>query len=323
MDGRRRVLRTVSGKAPAFHQRSVTQKSVSLFRTLGRKFPALARLEVTFGFVVGRLPAGSGTIATIAIFAVSIVFGLLQGGYVAGFSSIYGSPIAALTRVSGFGVERVTISGLYRLNERDVLRAAGIGVTSALPLVDVETVRANLMRLPIVKEASVRKMYPDQMLIVIEERDPYALWQLNGEISAIAADGRVMEGLHESGLTSLPLVAGAGAAQHVQEFVALSQLVPELTPHIRAGIYVGQRRWTLTMTNGLEVMLPEVEPAKAVLQLASLVRDSHVLEKDIVTLDLRQLNRMTVRLTENALASREELLKERAKSAVKDKGGLT
>ena len=323
MDGRRRVLRTVNGKAPAFHQRSVVQKSPSLFRILKNKFPARGRLEVGFGRFTRRLPAGLGAIATISFFAASISFGLVRGGYVDGFSSLYGSPITAMTRVAGLGVERVTISGLYRLNEKDVLHAAGIGMTSALPFVDVETVRANLMRLPIVKEASVRKMYPDQMLIVIEERDPYALWQLNGEISAIAADGRVMEGLHENGLTSLPLVAGAGAAEHVQEFVALSQLVPELTPHIRAGIYVGQRRWTLTMTNGLEVMLPEVEPAKAVQHLASLVRDSRVLEKDIVTLDLREPHRVTVRLTENAAALREEMLKERAKAAAKDKGGLT
>jgi cell division protein FtsQ len=77
------------------------------------------------------------------------------------------------------------------------------------------------------------------------------------------------------------------------------------------------------MTNGLEVMLPEVEPAKAVQQLASLVRDSRVLEKDIVTLDLREPHRVTVRLTENAAALREEMLKERAKAAAKDKGGLT
>lgn len=323
MDGRRRVLRALNGKAPAFQQRYVVSKSPSPFRFLKNRFPAFARIVDVLTRAIRRLPAGSGAIGTIVFFVASIAFGLVRGGYVDGFSSLYGSPITAMTRVAGFGVERVTISGLYRLNEKDVLHASGIGMTSALPFVDVETVRTNLMALPIVKDASVRKMYPDQMVIVIEERDPYALWQLNGEISAIAADGRVMEGLHEGGLTSLPLVAGAGAAEHVQEFVALSQLVPELTPLIRAGIYVGQRRWTLAMTNGLEVMLPETDPAKAVQQLASLVKDDRVLEKDIVMLDLRQPHRVTVRLTENAAALRVEMLKERAKAAAKDKGGLT
>ena len=53
------------------------------------------------------------------------------------------------------------------------------------------------------------------------------------------------------------------------------------------------------------------------------MRDSRVLEKDIVTLDLREPHRVTVRLTENAAALREEMLKERAKAAAKDKGGLT
>ena len=323
MDGRRRVLRTVNGKAPAFRQRFVVQSSLSPYSFLKNKFPSLSRLESRIGHFVRRIPSGMGAVATIGIFGASIAFGLVRGGYIEGFSSLYGTPITAITRVAGFGVESVTISGLFRLNEKDVLRAADIGMNSALPFIDVEAVRANLMRLPIVKEASVRKMYPDQVFISVEEREPYALWQLNGEIFAIAADGRVMEGLHEDGLASLPLVAGVDAAEHAQEFVALSQQVPSLTPHIRAGIYVGQRRWTLTMTNGLEVLLPEEEPAKAIQQLATLVSEAKVLEKDIITLDLRQSDRVTVRLTENAVALREEMLKARAKAAAKDKGGLT
>ena len=177
--------------------------------------------------------------------------------------------------------------------------------------------------LPIVKEASVRKVYPSQLFISIEEREPFALWQLNGEIFAIAADGRVMEGLDEEGLASLPLVVGEGAAERVREYVALVAQAPELAHQVRAGIYVGQRRWTLKMTNGVEVLLPEREPEKAVVRLAQLVSEARVLEKDIITLDLRQPGRVVVRLTENAVALRDEMLKERAKAAAKEKGGLT
>lgn len=323
MDGRRRVLRTVNGKAQAFHQRSVVKKSPSLSRILKNKFPVLGRMEASVSGFAARLPSGLGAIATVGFFAASIAFGLVRGGYVDGFSSLYGTPVTAMTRVAGFGVESVTISGLLRLSEKDVLRAAGIGTNSALPFIDVEAVRADLMRLPIIKDASVRKMYPDQVIISVEEREPYALWQLNGEIFAIAADGRIMDGLHEDGLASLPLVAGVGAAEHVREFVALAQQIPSLTPHIRAGIYVGQRRWTLTMTNGVEVLLPEQEPAKAIQELAKLVSESRVLEKEIITLDMRQPGRVTARLTESAVSFREEMLKERAKAAAKEKGGLT
>ena len=323
MDGRRRVLRTVNGKAQAFRERSVVQKSPSLFRILKAKFPFIVRVEAGCSAFSKHVPAGFGTIATVGFFGASIAFGLYRGGYIDGFSSLYGTPVTAMTRLAGLGVDSVTISGLSRLNEKDVLRAAGIEKNSALPFVDVEVVRASLMHLPIVKEASVRKVYPSQLFISIEEREPFALWQLNGEIFAIAADGRVMEGLHEDGLASLPMVVGEGAAERVREYVALVAQVPELGQQVRAGIYVGQRRWTLKMTNGVEVLLPEREPEKAVAQLAHLVSEARVLEKDIITLNLRQPGHVVVRLTENAVALRDEMLKARAKAAAKEKGGLT
>ena len=40
-----------------------------------------------------------------------------------------------------------------------------------------------------VKQASVRKLYPNRIVIDIVERTPYAVWQKDGDVHAIAADG--------------------------------------------------------------------------------------------------------------------------------------
>jgi len=45
------------------------------------------------------------------------------------------------------------------------------------------------MELPLVKSARVLKLYPDNLVIAIEEREPYALWQRDGKVAVIAADG--------------------------------------------------------------------------------------------------------------------------------------
>ena len=46
---------------------------------------------------------------------------------------------------------------------------------------------------PLVKQASVRKLYPNQIVIELIERTPYAVWQKDGDVSAIAADGALID----------------------------------------------------------------------------------------------------------------------------------
>ncbi|WP_163364190.1 FtsQ-type POTRA domain-containing protein, partial [Klebsiella aerogenes] len=77
-----------------------------------------------------------------------------------------------LARVAGFGVERVTISGISRMYEREVLEAAGIDGRSSVPFLDVAEVRERLLRVPLIASASVRKLYPNEVVITQVEREP-------------------------------------------------------------------------------------------------------------------------------------------------------
>jgi len=58
------------------------------------------------------------------------------------------------------------------------------------------------------------------------------------------------------------------------------------------------------MTSGVDVMLPEVNPQAAVATLVRLQRESRVLDRDVLSLDLRLEGRMFARLTEDAAAAR-------------------
>jgi cell division protein FtsQ len=73
------------------------------------------------------------------------------------------------------------------------------------------------------------------------------------------------------------------------------------------------------MTNGIDVYFPEANPAAAMASLAQLQRDSHILDKDVLSLDLRQPGRMIARLTEDAAAARAETFAHKTKT----KGGQT
>ena len=86
-----------------------------------------------------------------------------------------------------------------------------------------------------------------------------------------------------------------------------------------AGVLVAGRRWTLKTASGIDVLLPEMEPAAALARLVDLQRTSHVLDKDILSLDFRQSGRVVARLSEEAAAARAGMLASKTKA----KGGRT
>jgi cell division protein FtsQ len=171
------------------------------------------------------------------------------------------------------------------------------------------------MALPLVKNANVRKFFPDRLVIEITERQPFGLWQKDGSVQIIAADGAPIDQLGDAKFERLPFVVGEGANLRIEEFVGLLDAAGDLRDKIRAGMLVSQRRWTLKMNSGVEVMLPEIDPKAAVRQLAQLEQDGHVVEKDVVSLDLRIPGKLYVRLTEEAVAAREAAAKARGRGA--------
>jgi len=56
------------------------------------------------------------------------------------------------------------------------------------------------------------------------------------------------------------------------------------------------------------VKLPETDPQAAIAALARLQRDQHIVERDVISLDLRLPGRLMARLSEEAAAERAENL---------------
>ena len=136
------------------------------------------------------------------------------------------------------------------MSESRILAIAGIDASRSLPFFDVAEAKARLEADPLVKQASVRKLYPNQVVIEIVERTPYAVWQKDGDVSAIAADGAPIDEVIDGRYSDLPFVVGEGANGRVREYVGLLDAMDELKPRVEAGVLVGQRRWNLRLKSG-------------------------------------------------------------------------
>jgi cell division protein FtsQ len=155
----------------------------------------------------------------------------------------------------------------------------------------------------------VLKLYPGRLRIEIKERQAFALWQKDGRLALIAADGTVLESYVPQRFAALPRVIGNGAEHAAQDFLGLLKHYPAIAEAVEASVLVAERRWNLHLKDGVEVLLPEREPAQALTTLVELDRDKKLLSRDIVTVDLRLGDRVTVRQSDAAAAARDEALK--------------
>jgi len=318
MDGARRLLRSVNGLNPALASpraafaagpASHLPNYAASARFGGgakasRRPRPRGRDETSKLTAFLRLP-GLGSALAIAFLGGILYLGVSAGGQYGDFTREFGRPRDLAARALGFGVDTVTIAGQVELTEAQILNAAGVDARQSLPFLDVDEMRRKLLALPLVKNVSVRKLFPDRLVIDVVERRPYGLWQKDGAVSIIASDGAPIDALRDAKFESLPFVVGEGANQRIDDYVGLLDASGDLRGKIRAGILVSQRRWTLKMDSGVEVMLPELNPKDAIATLARLEQEARVVEKDVVSLDLRIPGKLYVRLTEEAAAARE------------------
>lgn len=265
-------------------------------------------------------PRGIGSSAAALLLLASVCYGALEGGHwqtvAARVQDLCDDAASAL----GFGISEIALSGTHELSRERVLAAAGITGRTSLLFLDAGAARERLLSDPWIADATVFKLYPGRLRIGITERTPFALWQRDGQVSLIAADGTVLSPAVPARFLALPLVVGKGAAHTAHDFLTLVARYPVIARQVAAAVLVAERRWTLYLADGVEVLLPEEDPAHALATLTELAETKQLLSRDIVAVDLRLSDRVAVRLSEAAAAARAARI-EAMQKARKARGG--
>jgi cell division protein FtsQ len=307
MDGRGRIAQSLNwiaglrarqrGRAPQHEQIDLLEAFEEaapqpLFRRISRR--CCAAVAKTY------VPRGLGIAASTLIIFASASYGVIAGGHLPVVIEAFKDARDAAANAAGFRIVSLALAGHHHITREEVLATAGITGTTSLLFLDVDDVRERLKTNPWVADATVLKLYPGELQIRIKERDAFALWQKDNRIAVIADDGTIVEQLTAPHLLRLPLVVGAGAERRAKEFLALLDRYPDIQSKVRASILVGERRWNLRMKNGLDVRLPEADAASALDRLVELDREVKLLSRDILAIDMRLSDRVTVRLSDKA-----------------------
>ena len=270
-----------------------------------------------------NVPRGLGSSAAALLLLGSVSYGVVRGGHGPQIlENVHNVCDTAANRL-GLGISEIALAGERELRRGEILMLAGITDHSSLLFLDAARTRERLMMNPWIADATVLKLYPDRLRIEIKEREAFALWQKDRRVSLIAADGTVLETAVPPRFLALPLVVGKGAERSAQNFLALIARYPVIARLTEASVLVAERRWNLRLKDGMEIMLPENDAEQALRILVELDRNRKILSRDIVAVDLRLPDRITVRQSDAAAAARDQALKdaEKIKKSKVGKGG--
>ncbi|WPZ32155.1 FtsQ-type POTRA domain-containing protein [Thalassobaculum sp. OXR-137] len=202
-----------------------------------------------------------------------------------------------LTADAGLAIDDVLVSGRENTKPGALLEQVGVQRGTPILSVDLEATRERVLALPWVKDARVERRLPDTLHVTLVERRPIALWQRGRDFTLVDQDGVAIAGQDVRKFHDLPIVIGEEAPKRAAGALAMLSSEPELLQRVRALTWVSGRRWTVRLNNGMDVELPEVDPAGAWTHLASLAREHGVLERDVVTIDLRIPDQLIMRVT--------------------------
>lgn len=264
------------------------------------------------------MPRRAVLMLTLATLLGSAVLGIFKGGHVDAVLAQLADSRNALANSAGFRITSVVVNGRKQLSQDEVLGIGGVNGRSSLLFLDAATVRDKLKANPWIAEATVQKFYPGQLQIDLVERTAFALWQQGGRLAVIADDGAVLEPYVSRRFTSLPLVVGKGAETRARDFLALLARYPQVHSITKAAIFVGERRWNLRLKDGLDIRLPENDVGNALAALSKMDKEDKLFSRDIVAVDMRLPDRLTVQLSEDAARAREELFKDKKKKKAGD-----
>ncbi|MCP5379259.1 MAG: FtsQ-type POTRA domain-containing protein [Novosphingobium sp.] len=216
----------------------------------------------------------------------------------AGVPALANRQLAIFAADAGFEVQRVEVRGVERMNELKVYERVLGQRDRAMPLVDIDTLRRDLLSLSWVSDARVSRQLPDTLVVDIVEREPHAVLQKPGRLVLIDRTGHELEPVSAANAKGMLRVSGPGAARQMESLARLLDAAPALRPQVSAAEWVGNRRWNLTFRTDQVLALPqgEKQSASALVAFARLDGVNRLLGGKVATFDMRAPDRIYMRI---------------------------
>lgn len=273
-----------------------------------RLMPRFIRKSIRFakGLTPVRLIKSRGV--QIALAGLAVIVG--SGYFIQNTDK--NSMLSSASSHMGFEASKLVVNGHKNLDINVLQARLATQLGNSLFSFKVDAARDEVLNDPWVKSATVRKVYPDTIVVDVVERVPVALWQSKGEVHLIARDGFVISKAEPKHMR-LPQVVGEGANKAAAEFLSVVSRFPTISQKASAYVRVAGRRWNVRMNDGPQVLLPEADWQVALSELQGLQARKELLDRDILQIDMRLADRLVIKLDPEAAEIRKTAIQKALK----------
>jgi cell division protein FtsQ len=202
---------------------------------------------------------------------------------------------AKIKNTEYFPIRNVKVFGVQHLARQDVQDLLFPFVSKGFFAINIERIRDQVLQLPWAAHVEVRRIWPDRIVVVIEEKKPIALWN---DTSLLSAAGELFTPNISTYPSGLPQLVGPSGEQIIiaRYYRRMTDaLIPlhfkiarlELTPSMA---------WKITLDNGIKLNIGRKDILTRlnhfVKVYSRIVGDKN---SDVEYIDLRYPNGMAVR----------------------------
>ena len=210
-----------------------------------------------------------------------------------------------LTLPTTLPVQHVELRGdLRRIDMTRLEQQVNAEVKGGFFSIDLEKVRRGLESLPWVYAASLRRIWPDRLIIEIEEQKPIAHW---GESGLLNRYGDVFEAKLDPADQSLARINGEDGREKalISDFIEAERLLQPLDLHLVGLREDARRDQRLFLDSGIELALGRKNRQQRLGRFVSVFRQTLVpVLARISVLDLRYANGFAVRWKQGEKAAK-------------------
>jgi cell division protein FtsQ len=230
--------------------------------------------------------------------AASALFGLAA-------LTLLAAGVLWLTRAPWFAIRAIQIEGDLSRNNLHTIRANAMPQLSGnFFSIDLQRARAAFQAVPWVRQAVVRRVWPNRLAVQLQEHQAVALWESEGADARLVNDrGEVFEAnLGDVEDQALPVLEGP-AGQSALMWSMVQRLQPLLAP-LQIGIdrltLSSRGSWRLGSDDGVQIELGRGDVAEVLARVSRFARTLDQVTgpygKPLVHADLRHTDGYAVRL---------------------------
>jgi cell division protein FtsQ len=207
-----------------------------------------------------------------------------------------------------FMVQMMAIDGAQDLLSTDIRTVLPVDFPISSFDLDLEEMRVTVEALNAVERAAIRVRPGGILQVDITERRPVAIWRARDGLRLIDGGGIFVGPLAlRSDRVDLPLIAGDGAKDHLDEALALFKTAAPISSRLRGLVRMGERRWDVVLDRDQRLLLPTENPVEALERIIVLNQTQDLLERDLAVVDMRYTQRPTLRLNPQAIETMRDI----------------